>query len=316
MKVLLYGCGAVGLGVAASIFQAGHSVDFIAKERTKAIICSRGIKRIGIFKEVAIPPESIKIYDNFDSIENQNYDFIMICTKSTSNKDTAKQLERNRRLLELNGKIVIFQNGWGNDEHFLEYFSKTQIYSARVITGFQRPEWNISEVTVHASPILMGSLYGEDIITLLPLAEAIDIGGIPCRVTNDVAKALWAKMLYNCTLNPLSAILGVPYGKLTESENSVFIMNNIIEEIFSVITAAGYVTDWRNAEEYKKEFYSKLVPSTYEHRSSTLQDIERKIKTEIDSLNGSIVILGNKYNISVPYNTMIYNMIKAMESYF
>ena len=41
-------------------------------------------------------------------------------------------------------------------------------------------------------------------------------------------------MLYNCALNPLSAILDVNYGKLTENEYSKEIMNRILDEIFEV----------------------------------------------------------------------------------
>ena len=316
MKVLLYGCGAVGLGIAATVYDSEGSVDLIAKGKTKEAIMSQGIIRKGMFKEIRVPSKSISIYEKLEEISNKRYDYILICTKSTSNGDTTKELNKHRELLKEAGKIVLFQNGWGNDEPFLEYFNKNQVYSARVITGFKRPERNISEITVHASPMLIGSLYGEELQTLAPLAKAINDGGIPCEITEDVGKALWAKMLYNCTLNPLGAVLGVAYGKLTESENSVFIMNKIIEEIFSVMTAAGFNSYWESAAAYKNAFYEELVPTTYKHRSSTLQDIERKIKTEIDSLNGSIVRLGNKFNIDVPYNTMIYNMIKALESYF
>ncbi|MDP4088747.1 MAG: ketopantoate reductase family protein [Bacillota bacterium] len=316
MEVLLYGCGAVGLGIAASIYDAGLSVDFVAKGRTKEAIRNNGIVRSGIFKEVKVSPEDIVIYEDLDEIKNKQYDYVLVCTKSTSNSEAAENLKGHSHILKSHGKIVIFQNGWGNDEAFLQYFSKNQIFSGRVITGFSRPERYISEVTVHSSPVLIGSLHGEDIYPVSALAEAIDNGGIPCEITDDIEKALWAKMLYNCTLNPLGAVLGVSYGKLTESENSIFIMDNIIEEIFKVMSAAGYHTYWQDAAAYKRVFYGELIPDTYRHRSSTLQDMERKIKTEIENLNASVVRLGSKYGIPVPYNTIIYNMIKAMESFF
>lgn len=315
MKILLYGCGAVGLGVAAAVYDSGWSVDLMAKGKTKEIIEAKGIVRRGMFKEIKVSSKNINIYEKLGEI-NLQYDYIFICTKSTSNIEIAKELKQHSYILKENGKIILFQNGWGNDEPFLNYFNKNQIYSARVITGFNRPERNISEITVHASPILIGNLYGKEVESISILAKAINDGGIPCEVTEDIEKALWAKMLYNCTLNPLGAVLAVAYGKLTESESSIFIMNKIIEEIFAVMNVSGYKTYWKNEEEYKKVFYGELVPTTYKHRSSTLQDIERKIKTEIDTLNGSIVNLGSEHDVEVPYNTMIYNMIKALESYF
>lgn len=41
-------------------------------------------------------------------------------------------------------------------------------------------------------------------------------GDIPCVSVTDIEKDLWAKMLYNCALNPLGAILDMPYGVLAD----------------------------------------------------------------------------------------------------
>ena len=117
----------------------------------------------------------------------------------------------------------------------------------------------------------------------------ITSSGIECEITDEVDKYLWAKMLYNCALNPLESILNVNYGKLTENEYSIEIMNNIIDEIFEVIDKSPYETFWNSSDEYKNIFYSKLVPDTYNHYSSTHQDIMNKQKTEIDSLNGKVI---------------------------
>ncbi len=206
------------------------------------------------------------------------------------------------------------QNGWGNDAPYLRYFAKTQVCSARVITGFQRTAPNVSHITVHTAPILLGNLYGLDASPLQPLADAIVRGGIPSEVTDSVDKALWAKMLYNCALNPLGAVLGVHYGALTECEQSVQIMNDIIDEIFSVMHAAGCSTYWDTAQAYRSEFYGKLVPDTYRHNSSTLQDIRKKQRTEIDTLTGKILELGEQYGVCVPANRMLYRLIKSLEA--
>ena len=190
------------------------------------------------------------------------------------------------------------------------------VFSARLITGFRRPERHVSEVTVYTEPILIGSLQKEDPGDLQEIADMITASGIACRLTDEVDKYLWAKMLYNCALNPLGAVLDVNYGTLTENEYSKEIMNKIIDEIFEVIKSSGYSTLWDSADEYKDIFYSKLVPDTYGHFSSTHQDIQRKIRTEIDSLNGKVIELGVKNNVDVTTNEIIYNLIKSIESGF
>jgi 2-dehydropantoate 2-reductase len=45
-------------------------------------------------------------------------------------------------------------------------------------------------------------------------------------------------------------------------------------------------------------------------------DIKRKIKTEIDSLTGNVIELGELNNVDVSTNRLIYNLIKSIESEF
>ena len=98
-----------------------------------------------------------------------------------------------------------------------------------------------------------------------------------------------------------------------ESESSREIMDLLIGETFAVMKAAGYSTNWETAEEYMKAFYEKLIPDTYNHRASTLQDIEKKQKTEIDTLNGCIVRLAKEHGVPVPTHEMIVRLIHSIE---
>ena len=314
MNILVIGAGGVGIGLATSVASQGADVSIYARGETAKAIKENGIKRCGLFTHYEI--REIPVYESYEEIPKDHFDYIFICSKTTANEDIAENLNRNRAILNKSTKIIIFQNGFGNDEHYLKHFTKKQVFSARVITGFTRPERHISEVTVYTEPVLLGSLQGENPDSLQEIADLITASGIKCEITTEVDKYLWAKMLYNCTLNPLGAILDVTYGKLTENPYTLDIMNSIIDEIFEVIKASPYETLWDTPEEYKDIFYSKLVPDTYNHYSSTHQDIKKKIPTEIDSLNGKVIQLGKLNNVNVKTNEFIYNLIKAIESTF
>jgi 2-dehydropantoate 2-reductase len=110
--------------------------------------------------------------------------------------------------------------------------------------------------------------------------------------------------------------LGVNYGGLYQSDSSISIMSKIIDEIFAVMHAAGYETFWNNAEEYKKAFFENIVPPTFEHNSSTLQDIKRKVPTEIDSLNGAIIRIGRQYHVDTPYNELMTKLVRSIEGLY
>ena len=346
MRVLIYGAGAVGLGLASCLLKSGpprplgtgevslkadSEVCLIGRPDTVRELKQGGLSRTGIFGQFHAEPSSFAAYQSLDEIGNttlrqgspdkgfrgragQAFDFILVCVKSFDSASSAEDLSRYPGVFGQNTKIVLCQNGWGNAEKFTAHFPKERIYSSRVITGFTRHKPNEVEITVHADAIHIGSLFGCDLACVEPLAKAIAAGGIPAMTVPDIEKDLWAKMLYNCALNPLGAILDVPYGSLTENTYSRDLMNHITEEVFAVMTAAGFRTHWFSADGFLKIFYDKLVPDTAKHKSSTLQDIAAGKKTEIDSLTGEVLALAEKHHIDVAYNRAVYAIIKFVEA--
>jgi 2-dehydropantoate 2-reductase len=314
MRVLIYGGGSVGLGIASCLIKAGAEVDIIGRKGTVRALRSSGLIRTGIFGDYRADAERFGCYCSLGEIQDMSYDYILICVKSFDTSVAARQLSGHKRLLDEETRIVLFQNGWGNVEMFLSFFEEGQVYNARVITGFRRVEKNRVEITVHAEAIHIGSLFGGDSVFVERLCEFISKGDIPCEVTSDIARDLWAKMLYNCALNPLGAVLDVPYGVLAESNFTRAIMNGIVGEVFDVMTAAGYKTHWQKAEDFLEVFYDKFVPDTAEHKSSTLQDILADKKTEIDALSGAVIKLADKHQVEVPYNLVVYNIVKFIEA--
>jgi len=314
MKVFIYGAGAVGLGLGSCLLKAGADVDLVGKEDTVSSLREYGLRRTGIFGDFLTNSSEFRSHTTLASLSQRRYDYILICTKSFDSYAAAKDLAEHKNLIGNETKIVLCQNGWGNAETFTAFFEREQVYNARIITGFQRPNKHTVAITVHADAIRIGSLYGEDSSSMQSLCESITKGGIPCEVTAEIEKYLWAKMLYNCALNPLGALLGVPYGTLAEYEYTHNIMDHIVQEVFCVMTATGYRTHFQTAEAFLGVFYSKLVPDTAEHRSSTLQDIKAGKRTEIDALNGAVIELSKKLGIDVPYNYVAYNLVKFLEA--
>ena len=269
MNVLVIGSGAVGIGLAASMLSQGADVSLFARGETAKAIRENGIERTGLFAHYKFTSNEVKVYESYDEIPKGTYDYVFIASKTTGNDDISKRLNAKRKIVKDDFKIIIFQNGFGNDKPYLRFFDKTQVFSARLITGFARHERYISEVTVYTEPILIGSLQKQDPSELQPIADMITSSGIRCELTDEVDKYLWAKMLYNCALNPLGSILDVNYGKLTENRYSIEIMNSIIDEIFDVIKASGYETLWENSPICKGKKYEKMsIPKNKMHFSS------------------------------------------------
>jgi 2-dehydropantoate 2-reductase len=313
MRLLIYGGGAVGLGIASCLLRWGCQVDIVGRQDTVDALTRDGLVRTGLFGRFHAPPGSFGAYVDLSPLASAPYDLVLACTKSFDSEGTAADLAEHWDRLGKPAGVVLFQNGWGNSEVFAARFDPKSVYSARVITGFRRHKPNEVEITVHADSIHIGSLFAADLRIIEPLCREIRQGGIPCEPTGRIGKDLWAKMLYNCALNPLGAILRVPYGALATQPTTRELMNRIIGEVFAVMEAAGYCTHWQRPGDFIEAFYNKLVPDTAEHESSMLQDITAGRRTEIDALNGAVMDLAQRHDLAVPYNQVVYDLVKFVE---
>jgi 2-dehydropantoate 2-reductase len=312
MRVLVYGAGGVGLGLGSFLLAAGTEVSFVGRSNTVRALREHGLSRSGLFGPATAPGEAIHAARSLGDLPtSEPFDFVLVTVKTPENASTAQTLAAG---LEAEPPVILCQNGWGNTETFAQHFPETQVWNARVITGFVRPRPAHVEVTAHAEPVAIGSLCGADTARIEPLCEALRRGGLPTETTSRIAEILWAKLLYNGCLNPLGAILEVPYGELAESAHTREIIAAVATETFAVMHAAGYAARWPDPAAYLASLYDELLPPTAAHESSTLQDLRAGRRTEIDALNGAVVRLGEPLGIATPVNRTLCALIRALEA--
>lgn len=312
LSILIIGSGAVGIGIGAGLISSGCDVTFLAKGETKTALEEKGCGRTGVFRDIYAAPDAFSVTDTYHI--KKSFDYVLVTSKAFSNEEIAASLSKFPSLFKKEGKILIIQNGLGTNTAFEKYFDKSLIYNARIITGFSRPERNISRISVHRDAMLMGSMYSFSEECLKPLASAISLSGLPAQTCDDIVKPIWSKVIYNCALNPLSAVFGKPYGFLGEQDCTKEFICHIIDEAYAVMYAAGGRTFIPTAEEYKEEFFRETLPISAAHCASTLQDIQKKQKTEIDTLNGALVSLGERFGVPTPYNNAITLIIRGIEA--
>lgn len=313
MRIVVFGAGAVGLGLASALLADGQRVAVVARPATAEALRRHGLRRSGLFGSAMAPPGSFPVASRLADLPQAPADFVLVATKTFDSEEAAAALAEAKPLVGSHTRIVLCQNGWGSADVFLRRFPEARVWNARVITGFRRPEPHHVDVTVHAEPIRIGSLFGESMEEVRPLCDALDRGGLPAAPSDDVAADLWAKMLYNGCLNPLGAVFGVPYGALAENEASRAIMVDLAHEMFAVLAAAGLRTHWPDAEAWLADFHARLLPPTATHESSTLQDLRAGKRTEIDALTGAVVRLAEAHGVDVPVHRTVLRLVRFME---
>jgi 2-dehydropantoate 2-reductase len=311
LKVAVIGAGAVGLGLSSCLLASRASVHLHVRDPGAADALRReGLTRTGIFGKLHAPGGSFTVGTDLSDLVKAKPASLLVCTKTTAADEIAGALAEVWSRL-LSPIVVLCHNGWGSAERFAGQLPREQIFNATITTGFRRDGWTRVEITVHGDQIHIGSLFDQPMTAVEPICTAIAAGGIPCEPSASMEQDLWAKLLYNCALNPLAALLGVPYGAIGEDPHNRRVLEAVVREIFEVLAASGRQTRWASANEYLDFFFQELLPPTRGHESSMLQDLRAGRPTEIDALCGAVVALARQTGVAAPVNDALATLVRV-----
>lgn len=309
MNILVMGAGAIGCVLGSFLAKAGHTVTLVGRAKHMDAIRREGLRISGIFGEHRI--ESLRPCVSVNEAAGPAYGFIFLTVKSY---DTERAVDELAPLVNEDTLVCSYQNGLGNVDDVAARFGWARTVGARAIYGVRLPEPGHAEVTVIAKPTAIGRY---DAATpeapLKQIADELDAAGLPTVYTERIATILWSKVAYNCALNPLSALLDAPYGRLLETAETRELMTEIVQELYAVGKAMGVELDPDNAEAYRRQLFEELIPPTANHYASMREDFRLKRRTEIGALNGAIAEFGREQGVPVPTNTHLTRLVRAHE---
>ena len=309
VKILIMGAGSIGSVVGGFLAKAGHDVTLVGRQPHMTAIRDDGLHVDGIWGTHHIT--GLRTATTCEHIRGHLFDLIILSVKSY---DTEQAMAEAGPLLAPDGLILSFQNGLGNVETIARHVGSERTLGGTVIFGARVDKPGHVTVTVYANEVHIGSPTGavaRDHVA--DVAALINASGVPTCATDEMGKHIWGKMLYNCALNPLSAILNASYGELAAQSDTRDIMNKVVEEIFAVAKASDTALFWSKPEEFLRLFYEVLIPPTRVHYASMLEDLKRAGRTEIEALNGAIARYGKDLNVQCPVNDVLSNIIRVME---
>jgi len=305
MKILVFGAGAVGSTIGGMLARMENDVVLIGRNPHMSRITNSGLKISGLWGD-----HHVKMIRGMTELPSDfSPDLILLTTKAYATEASAQLLAR---AYPQPIPILHLQNGVGNAEKIAEHVGWDRVISGMVIIGFQVALAGRTVVTVQADSIKIGRSNGDIDPIVEKIASTFADAGMPAEAVSNIQTHLWGKVLYNSALNPLAAILGVPYGRLLD-EYPWQIIQGVIQEAFAVLNAEKQSLFWENADQYLIHLKNVQIPSTFEHKPSMLSDLRHARPTEIDVLNGALVQLGKKWGIPTPVNGTLLEIIHSFE---
>ncbi len=296
MKIGIVGPGAMGT------FLGG----VLGRENEVVVLGRREVKKEEI-KIIGKTELNSKVKYTIDPSDLSQVDLVIISTKAFDTEQAVKGIVNKTPSRTY---VLSLQNGLDNEEIIARYFGEERTIGG--ITSHGVTYLDTGEVK-HAGK-------GETVIGPYPegdnaseimkeLEKVFGEAGISVKKSENILGHIWKKVIINVGINPITALLQVRNGFLVEDVCLTELMRDAVKEAVKV------------AEEYtvlpSDDLFQNtlaVAENTAENKSSMLQDVMNKRKTEIDHITGAVIEKAEEKGLEVPINRTMYRLIKGKEN--
>ncbi len=319
MRIAIFGAGSLGTVLGAYLTKNGVDVDLYSHNKNHV----EGLRKNGAHivgkVDFTVP---VKAY--YPEEMDGKYDLIFLMTKQLDNKNVVTFLKEH---LSEDGDICTMQNGLP-EIGISEIIGEDHTMGSAVAWGATLKGDGVSELTseVDSMSFSLGRLNGKEDDRLLRAKEILE-KMCPVQLEKNFIGMRFSKLLINAAFSGMSAVCGSTFGEVSKRKDSRVCVQKIIKECFDVCDKDGIkiepiqgkdvvkLLDYHNC--FKKKISFILIPLCIKKhaalKASMLQDLEKGKLTEVDSINGSVILYGKKNGVPTPYNDAVVRIIHEIE---
>jgi 2-dehydropantoate 2-reductase len=293
--ILILGSGAMACLFAARFAAAGSPVTILSNWEAGV----RALKINGVQLQVPGQPDTVfPIQATTDPEECRGAAVAFVMVKSWQTREAAAQLAH---ILSPFGVAITLQNGLGNYEILSQALHTDRVAAGVTTLG----------ATLIQPGIVLAQPEGEIVAANHPridlIADPLTQAGFSFRQTDGIKGLLWGKLVVNAAINPLTALLDVPNGRLLEKPIPSGFVTQLVHETVRVADRMEIHLPYDNPLQYVQD----VIRKTAANSSSMRQDRRRGAPTEVDAINGAVVYWGRRCDIFTPYNYIMWRLVRA-----
>jgi 2-dehydropantoate 2-reductase len=306
MKIAIVGTGAMGAVYAALLKKAGHEVWAIDLWREHLdVIDADGLSVSGASGSYVV--DGIRV--GHVPADAGPCDLWLVATKASDVDEVAGGIAG---LLRPNDVVMPFQNGLGAGERVARHVPEDQIVIG-IAEGFGS---SIPEPgSVHHNGmrlIRIGEMRGGLTERVQQIEQVWHDAGFNVRAFADIDRMIWEKFLCNVTLSAPTAAFDVTVGELMANPETWAVAIGCMLEAHRVATASGVTFSFDDPVTYVTDF-SATIPDA--SPSMRLDHLAQR-RSEIDVINGQVVVRSRELGLEAPYNEALCAVLRARESRF
>lgn len=192
-KIAIVGCGALGSFYGAKLCRDNHEVHFLLRSDYDTVR-SRGVTIRSKDGDFNVRPRCARAPADIGKC-----DFVVIGLKTTANDQFPALLPP---LLKADTAVLTLQNGLGNEEQLAAVVPPAQVIGGLAFVCLNRVAPGVVHHIDHGN-IVIGEFQRWPEPRTHDIATIFRHAGVPCQVTDNLARAHWDKLAWNIPFNGL-----------------------------------------------------------------------------------------------------------------
>ena len=300
-RVCIVGCGAIGSLYAAHLARVAEVWAFVRREDHANALNREGLTVSGLH-EFHVRLKATKRPD-----EIPDCDLAIVATKTTQ-VDASMALVGNRFN---RGAVISAQNGLGSEEIVAQHTSGPVIRGTTFMSGTKHSDTHVQYELDTATWLGPFEPRHTPYAVVQEAADLIRASGLKVEALHDARPAQWSKLIFNASVNGVSALTGLPHSPHFADESQLSSLGHLLHELIAegkrVAAAAGVGL-------HEDPWEMNKIGAQTNHPPSMLYDVRHELATEVDFLSGAIACEAQRLGIPAPLHTAVYRLIKGKEA--
>ena len=279
--LFIVGSGAIGKALAVFLSQAGRKVTMIRGSVDSGSTITRRFAvemENGAIRGADVEVTTLNSLAEVDGI-------VVLATKSFGNERLAGAIKSKIG----DSPIVLLQNGLGVEQPFLAHGYQQVYRCVLFVTSHSIDEMLVRFKPVATCPVGIARGDKAQLDTIVAHLNTPDFG---FKREVDIQPIIWKKAIINCVFNSVCPLLEMDNGIFHRNPDALKIARSVIAECTTIAHAKGIAIQ-------PDDVASSLIQVSRlsdGQAISTLQDIRRNRRTEIETLNAEIVRIAEQIN--------------------
>jgi len=300
-RVCVIGCGAIGSLYAAHLARVAEVWAFVRREEHAGALNRDGLRVSGAHNFHV----SLKATSRPDELPD--CELGIIATKATQVDDSIAPVGQRFN----KGAIISAQNGLGSEEIVAAQTRGYVIRGTTFMSGTRHSDTHVQYELDTATWIGPFEPCNTPYALVKEAAALIVAGGLKAEALQDARPAQWSKLIFNASVNGVSALTGLPHSPHFADESQFSSLGHLLHEL---INEGKRVAEAVGVQLHEDPWEMNKIGATTNHPPSMLHDIRHQLPTEVDFLSGAIAREADRVGVPAPMHTAVYRLIKGREA--